>query len=119
MREYGKIYYSSMVGLLNALTEAGYPISTHDLSDKDNIKSSYGDDGVILTHASEEALCLTLYCALGLLIEKGISVNLSKSNAAEYLLHFPAVKIEIRPNRENNTIVRKEKMITLLMKRIL
>ncbi|XP_047483404.1 DNA ligase 1-like [Penaeus chinensis] len=92
-----------MGGLLNALTEAGYPISRNDLSER-NIESSYGNDGVVLTHASEEALCLTLYCALGLLLEKGINVKLSKSKA-DYLLNFPAVKIEIRPNRENNTIL--------------
>jgi len=94
-----------MTGLFNALTEAGYPVSIHDLSNRDNLKSSYGDDGVLLTHASEEALCLTLYCALGLLIEKGITVKLNKSNA-EYLVNFPAVKIEVVPNREGNTIIR-------------
>nr|BDT62093.1 MAG: baculoviral IAP repeat-containing protein [Litopenaeus vannamei majanivirus Nimav-1_LVa] len=85
--------------------DAGYPVSIHDLSNRDNLKSSYGDDGVLLTHASEEALCLTLYCALGLLIEKGITVKLNKSNA-EYLVNFPAVKIEVVPNREGNTIIR-------------
>nr|BDV49868.1 MAG: hypothetical protein [Metapenaeopsis lamellata majanivirus] len=105
MREWGNMYYSTMTGLLDALENAGYPINKADLTNKENIKSSYNDDGIMLVGASEESLCLTLYCALGIILEKGIKVKPNQFNQ-RYLDNFPAVEIEIRPNPSHNTIVR-------------
>nr|BDT62531.1 MAG: hypothetical protein [Metapenaeus ensis majanivirus] len=100
MREWNNIYYSSLTGLLDALTEAGYPISKQDF------KTSFGkENAATIIGASEESLCLTLYCALGILLEKGYRVNLGKSNA-HYIDDFPAVEIKIEPFPNHNTIVR-------------
>nr|BDT62921.1 MAG: hypothetical protein [Trachysalambria curvirostris majanivirus] len=104
MREYDYIYYSSMTGLLPALTEAGFPISVETFKHKENIESTYGDDGISLTEAPEESLCLSLYCALGLLLERGIKVKVSKSNN-KILENFPSVSIIIKPNISENSIV--------------